>query len=101
MIRHLSRARNLRLEAGTGDSPDQSKAVGTMEDYRVVADSTVHRGRRLLINARGDGYLQLGSDSLPLPLSAHDFSRLRAMRHYRPVAVSARPARRALVAAAV
>ena len=73
-----------------------------MEEYRVVAESTVHRGRRLLINARGDGYLQLGSDGLPLPLSAHDFSRLRAMRHYLPVVTaSTRPARRTLVATAV
>ncbi len=72
-----------------------------MEDYRVVAESTVHRDRRLLINAQGDGYLQLGAGSPPLPLSPHDFSRLRAMRHYRRVATAARSKRRSLAAAAV
>lgn len=71
-----------------------------MEDYRVVAESTLHRGRRLLINAHGDGYLQLGANSLPLPLAPHDFARLRAMRHYRPVASGRHAARRSRVAVA-
>lgn len=58
-----------------------------MEEYRIVAESVVHPGRRLLVNHLGEGFLQLGINAMPLPVSREDFDRLRRMEHYRPVAV--------------
>lgn len=56
-----------------------------MDTYRVVAESMVHRGRRLLMNDRGDGFLQINDEALPLPLDKRDFARFMKMRHYRPM----------------
>lgn len=56
-----------------------------MGNLRVVAESTVHHGRRLLVNERGEGYLQLSPNAIPLAVAAGDFARLLEMRHYRPV----------------
>ncbi|MDI3338958.1 MAG: hypothetical protein QJR03_00330 [Sphaerobacter sp.] len=55
-----------------------------MEQYRVIAESVIRPGRKLLMNQRGDGFLQLESEARPMPLSAADFDRLRRMGHYRP-----------------
>lgn len=54
-----------------------------MSDLVVVAESAVHPGRRLLRGHDGQGYLQLTPQASPFPLSAADFRRLCAMRHYR------------------
>lgn len=54
-----------------------------MNELTVVAESAVHPGRKLLQGRDGACYLQLGRDATPLPLSSADFTRLRAMSHYR------------------
>lgn len=56
-----------------------------MEHYRVIAESVIHPGRRLLMNRRGEGFLQLESDSTPQPVPPADFARLRRMSHYQPI----------------
>jgi hypothetical protein len=53
--------------------------------YQIIAESDVHPGRRLLRGIDGDGYIQLEIDSEPIAVPQHDFDRLRAMHHYRPV----------------
>jgi hypothetical protein len=55
-------------------------------NFRIIAESDVHPGRRLLRGRDGDGYIQLASDTEPIAVPEHDFDRLRAMRHYRSVA---------------
>lgn len=55
-----------------------------MDTYRVVAESMIHRGRRLLMNEQGDGFIQINDEALPLPLDRRDFARFMKMRHYRP-----------------
>ncbi|HET7036294.1 MAG TPA: hypothetical protein VFI42_11495 [Thermomicrobiaceae bacterium] len=54
-----------------------------MNELTIVAESAVHPGRKLLQARDGAGYLQLGHDATPLPLSSADFKRLRGMSHYR------------------
>lgn len=65
-------------------------------DYKIIAESTVHSDRRLLIGGEGRGYIQLDASSRPIAVPARDFARLRSMRHYRPVrrsrAATTRPA---------
>jgi hypothetical protein len=56
-----------------------------MASYRVVAESMVHSGRRLLVNRHGTGYIQLDQHSVPIAMPDEDFARLCAMRHYRAV----------------
>lgn len=62
-----------------------------MVGYRIVAESTVHSGRRLLVDFNGDGYLQLAPGAGLLPVSAKDFERLCKMQHYRPVTAQTPP----------
>jgi len=69
-----------------------------MEHYRVIAESAIHPGRRLLINRRGEGFLQLESDSTPQPVPPADFARLRRMSHYQPIKTTLRRRRGALAA---
>lgn len=54
-------------------------------DFQVIAESVVHRERRLLVGREGGGYIQLDSASLPIPVPDDVFARLRSMTHYRPV----------------
>lgn len=64
-------------------NPDVDRDVAV--EYRVIAESAVHRDRRLLVDRIGQGYLQLDRVSDPLPLSDRDFARLRSMEHYQSV----------------
>jgi len=69
-----------------------------MEHYRVIAESAIHPGRRLLMNRRGEGFLQLESDSTPQPVPPADFARLRRMSHYQPIKTTWRRRRGAIAA---
>jgi hypothetical protein len=55
-------------------------------DYQIVAESAIHRGRRLLIGSDGAGYLQVDPGIPPVLLSDADFARLRSMHHYADLA---------------
>jgi hypothetical protein len=52
-------------------------------DLQIIAESVVHRERRLLIGREGRGYIQLDSSSKPIEVPEEDFARLCAMQHYR------------------
>src|SRR5690606_37975452 len=69
-----------------------------MEHYRVIAESAIHPGRRLLMNRRGEGFLQLESDSTPQPVPPADFARLRRMSHYQPIQTRLRRRKAAMAA---
>lgn len=69
-----------------------------MEHYRVIAESAIHPGRRLLMNRRGEGFLQLESDSTPQPVPPADFARLRRMSHYQPIQTRMRRRKAAMAA---
>ncbi len=66
-------------------------------DYKIIAESTVHSERRLLIGREGRGYIQLDASSKPIAVPERDFARLRSMRHYRPVRRSRATARPAVL----
>lgn len=56
-----------------------------MRDFQIIAESAVHRGRRLLICSDGNRYIQLDIAEQPVQITDADFQRLQAMRHYHPV----------------
>lgn len=56
-----------------------------MRDFQVIAESAVHRGRRLLIGSDGNRYIQLDIAEPPVQITCADFQRLQSMGHYHPV----------------